>query len=148
MSLVLESPCLTSCHGHSANIQCHPDATLSCGSAAKNLPTDAGDIGDAGSVPGSGRSPRGGNGNPLQYSCLGNLMDRGAWRGVTKSQTRPSTHTHTHTHTQELGILDGMNDPAGEGGRQRGREEPQKSQLWSMRKINPETLISPLPKRV
>ena len=35
--------------------------------------------GDAGSVPGSGRSPEGGNGSPLQYSCLGNPMDRGAW---------------------------------------------------------------------
>ena len=47
--------------------------------------------GDPGSIPGSGRSPEGGNGNSLQYSCLGNSMDRGAWRatvlGVTKSQT-------------------------------------------------------------
>ena len=42
----------------------------------KNLPTNAR---DAGSVPGSGRSPREGNGNALQYSCLGNPMDRGAW---------------------------------------------------------------------
>ena len=44
--------------------------------------------GDPGSIPGSGRSPREGNGNPLQYSCLGNSMDRGAWwaivHGVTK----------------------------------------------------------------
>ena len=48
-------------------------------------------VGDLGSVPGSGRSPGEGNGNPLQYSCLGNLMDWGAWRaavhGVTQSQT-------------------------------------------------------------
>ena len=47
--------------------------------------------GDVGSIPGSGRSPGEGNGNPLQYSCLKNSMDRGAWRatvyGVTKSQT-------------------------------------------------------------
>ena len=47
-----------------------------------------------GLIPGLGRSPGEGNGNPLQYSCLGNPMDRGAWRatihGVTKSQTRPS----------------------------------------------------------
>ena len=61
-----------------------------------------------GSIPGSGRSPEGGNGNPLQYSCLGNPMDRGAWRatvhGVSKSQTRLSrwAHTHTHTHSQTL----------------------------------------------
>ena len=55
----------------------------------KNLPASAGDIRDAGSIPGLGRSPRGGHGNPLQYSCLENPMDRGAWRatihGVAKS---------------------------------------------------------------
>ena len=44
-----------------------------CGSGIKNLPANAGDMG---SIPGSGRSPGGGNGNPLQYSCLGNTMDR------------------------------------------------------------------------
>ena len=50
--------------------------------------------GNPGSIPGSGRSPGGGHGNPLQYSCLENPMDRGAWwatvHGVTKSQTRLS----------------------------------------------------------
>ena len=45
----------------------------------KNLPTNAGDIKDAGSIPGLGRSPGGVHGNPLQYSCLENPMDRGAW---------------------------------------------------------------------
>ena len=45
----------------------------------KNLPATAGAAGDMGSIPGSGRSPREGNGNPLQYSCLRNPMDRGAW---------------------------------------------------------------------
>ena len=58
----------------------------------KNLPASAGDVGDAGSIPGSGRSLGEGNGNPLQYSCLENCMDRGAWRAtvhsVTKSQTQ------------------------------------------------------------
>ena len=57
----------------------------------KNLPTNAGDARDMGSIPGSGRSPGGGHGNPLQYSCLENPMDRGALRAtvhrVTKSQT-------------------------------------------------------------
>ena len=43
----------------------------------KNLPANAGDIRDAGSLPGFGRSPGGANGNPLQYSCLGNSMDSG-----------------------------------------------------------------------
>ena len=61
----------------------------------KNLPANPGDIRDVGSNPGSGRSPGGEHSNPLQYSCLGNPMDRGAWRatvhGVTKSWTQPST---------------------------------------------------------
>ena len=59
--------------------------------AVKNLPANAADIRDVGSIPGLGRSPRGGNGNPLQYSCLENPMDRGAWEatvhGVAKSRT-------------------------------------------------------------
>ena len=49
------------------------------GSVVKNPPADAGDSGDTGSIPGSGKSPGQGNDNPLQYSCLGNPMDRGAW---------------------------------------------------------------------
>ena len=57
----------------------------------KNPPANAGDIRDMGSIPGSGRSPGEGHGNPLQYSCLENPMDRGVWwatvHGVTKSWT-------------------------------------------------------------
>ena len=57
----------------------------------KNLPANAGDTKDPGSVPGSGRSPGGGHGSPLQCSCLESPMDRGAWRavvhGVGHSQT-------------------------------------------------------------
>ena len=64
----------------------------------KNLPANAGDAGDVGSIPGSGRSPRGGNGTLLQYSCLENPMEREPWwatvRGVAKSQTRLSMQTH------------------------------------------------------
>ena len=52
---------------------------FSSGSALKNTPGKAGDAGDAGSIPGSGRSPGGGHGNLLQYSCLENPMNRGAW---------------------------------------------------------------------
>ena len=48
----------------------------------KNSPANAGDIRDMGSIPGWGRSPRGGDGNPLQYSCLKNPMDRGAWQAT------------------------------------------------------------------
>ena len=58
---------------------------------------NAGDPRDTVSIPGLGRSPGGGNGNTLQYSCLGNPMDRGTWQatvhGVAKSQTRLSTYT-------------------------------------------------------
>ena len=57
----------------------------------KNLPVNAGDVG---SSPGSGRSPEEGNSNPLQYSCLGNPMDRGDWwarvHGLQKSWTQLS----------------------------------------------------------
>ena len=57
----------------------------------KNLPANVGDIRDAGLIPGSGRSLGGGRGNPLQYSCLENPTDRGAWwatvHGVSKSWT-------------------------------------------------------------
>ena len=57
----------------------------------KNLPANAEYAGDAGLIPGLGRSPGGGNSNPLQYSCLENSMDRGAWQstihGVTDSDT-------------------------------------------------------------
>ena len=63
----------------------------------KNPPANAVDVRDVGSIPGLGRSPGGGNGNPLQCSCLENSMDRGAWQatvhGVKKSQTGLSTHT-------------------------------------------------------
>ena len=59
------------------------------GSVVVNMPADTGDVG---LNPGSGRSPGEGNGNPLQYSCLGNPRDRGAWwaivHGVTKEQTQ------------------------------------------------------------
>jgi len=60
----------------------------------KNLPASTGDTGDEGLISGSGRSPGEGNGNPLQFSCLGNSVDRGAWQttvhGVAKSQTQLS----------------------------------------------------------
>ena len=64
------------------------------GSVVNNLPANAG---DTGSIPGLGRSPGKGNGNPPEYSCLENPTDRGAWRatvhGVTKSQTQLSDQT-------------------------------------------------------
>ena len=60
----------------------------------KNLTGNSGDVRDVGLIPGSGRSPGGGHGNPHQYSCLENPMDREAWQatvyGVSKSWTRLS----------------------------------------------------------
>ena len=60
----------------------------------KNLPANVGDVRDMGSIPGSGNSPGGGNGNALQYFCLENPMDGGAWwatvHGIAKSQTQLS----------------------------------------------------------
>ena len=75
------------------------------GSVVKNPPANAGDVS---SIPGSGRFPGEGNGNPLQYFFLENPMDRGDWQamvhGVAKSRTQPKkekiSHTHTHTHTR------------------------------------------------
>ena len=65
---------------------------FSSSSVVKNLPANTGDAGDVDSIFGSGRSPRGGYGNLLQYSCLENPIDRGAWRAtvheVAKSQTQ------------------------------------------------------------
>ena len=71
--------------------------------SGKESTCDAGDTGDPGLIPGSGRSPGGGRGNPLQYSCLENATDRGAWQttvhGVAKSLTqlkRLSMHAYIH----------------------------------------------------
>ena len=70
------------------------------GAVVKNLPANAGDTRDAGSIPGSGRCPGGGNGNPLQYSCL-KKFHRGAWwatlHGITKRRTQLSARARTHT---------------------------------------------------
>ena len=55
------------------------------GSVVKNLPVNAG---DRGSIPGSGKFPREGNGNPFQYSCLRNPMDRGAWQAIVHRVTK------------------------------------------------------------
>ena len=73
----------------------------------KYLPANAGDIGDSDSIPESGRSPGGGHGNPLQYSCLENPIDRGVWwatfHGATESRTRLK-QLIMHAHMEGLKI--------------------------------------------
>ena len=85
----------------------HPTEVIALALVVKNLPTNAGDTRDAGLIPWSGRSPGGGNCNPLQYCCLENPKDRGAWpatvHGVTMSQTQLK-RLNTETPTE--------NDPA------------------------------------
>ena len=68
----------------------------------KNLPANAGDIRDSGLTPGLGRSPGGGHGNPLQYSCLENPIDRGAWQAIVYGVTRVGHHLVTKHHPQSI----------------------------------------------
>ena len=78
----------------------------------KNLPANAGGARDTGSISGLGRSPGEGNGNPLQYSCLENSVNRGAWHaiahGVTKSRTQVSTHTLIFFYFLHLLLVGGL----------------------------------------
>ena len=67
-------------------IHSFPDSAV-----VKNLPAIEEDARDMGFIPGLGRFPEGGNGNPLQYSCLGNSMDRGAWRAIVCGVTELDT---------------------------------------------------------
>ena len=67
------------------------------GSVLKNLPANVGDARNAGLIPGSGKAPGGGHGNPLQYSCLGNPVYRGAWQATV--------HGTEHTHTKAIIVL-------------------------------------------
>ena len=82
----------------------------------RNTPANAGDIRDAGSIPGWGRSPGGGHGNPLQYPCLENPTDRGAWQaavqGITKSQTGPKWLS-TLTQSRQLRVCPALEERLG-----------------------------------
>ena len=65
----------------------------------KNPPANAGGVRDQGLIPGSEISPGVGKGNPLQYSCLGNLRDSGAWMAIVQGVVESDTTEHTQTHT-------------------------------------------------
>ena len=67
--------------------------------AVKNLPTNAGDIRDTGSIPGSGRSLGGGQDNPFKYSCLENLMHRRVWKAIVPRATKSQTQLRDLAHT-------------------------------------------------
>ena len=107
------------------------------GTVAKSPPANAGDTRDAGLICGSGRPPLGGNGNPLQYSCLENPMDRRAWwatvRGVAKSQIQlkqlsSSSSSSNHKGASQVALVE-KNLPAiaanaGDAGSIPGPEDP------------------------
>ena len=92
-------------------------------SGGSNSKESACNEGDPGSIPGSGRSPGEENGKPFQYSCLGNLMDRGAWwtrvHGVAKSQTRLSDSFTFHQFITKNIIKDTEGQPGEEMNRAR-----------------------------
>ena len=69
----------------------------------KNLPANAGDAGDKGSIPGVGRSSGVGNGNPFQYSCLENSMDRGTWWAIVHGIAELDTTEHIINLTKRNG---------------------------------------------
>ena len=71
----------------------------------KNPLANAGVVKDAGSIPGLGRSPGGEHGNPPQYSCLENPMDRGAWRATVHKVTKSQTRLGNLAHMQPRGVL-------------------------------------------
>ena len=76
---------------------------------AQTPAANAGNARDAGSIPGSGRSPREGNGNPLQCSCMGNLVDKGAWwaavHGVAKSWTQQPLNSNNNNPMGRLTVF-------------------------------------------
>ena len=74
------------------------------GSVENNPPANAGDTRDAGSIPGSGKSPGGGNGNALQYSCLENPMDMSLAGYSGQGYKDSNTTEHAHTHSVKLGF--------------------------------------------
>ena len=76
----------------------------------KNLPANSGDVRDAGLIPGSGRTPGGGNSYPLQYSCLGNSMDRGTWQARVHEVSKLDMTEHAHTRNTPKCLMSSSTD--------------------------------------
>ena len=76
------------------------------GLVVKNLPASAGEKRDKGSIPGSGRYPEAGNGNPLQYSWLANSMDRGAWQATVNGDTESDAAEHAQNTPAHWDIME------------------------------------------
>ena len=98
------------------------------GAVVKNLPANAGDAGNTGLIPGSGRSSGGGNGNPLQYSCLENSMDRGAWRATVHDVVKKSDTTERQHRLIAV--------PQLHGGQRQGSQPASKMQVETQRTYN------------
>ena len=90
---------------------------FSSGAVVKNLPANAGGTREAGLIPGSGRSPGEENGNPLQYSCLKNSIDRGAGWAAVHGVTQSHTHTPLKRNTEERHTGRTGRRSCGDGGR-------------------------------
>ena len=113
----LWEPLIQMIYTHTANWRASQGALV-----VKNPPANAGDIRDAGSIPGLGRAPGGGHGSPPQYSCLENPMDRGAWwqatvHGVTRSRThlKQPGGKESACSARHLGSIPGSGRSCGEG---------------------------------
>ena len=85
---------------HKLMQECKAIMSFLSSSVVKNPPANAQDARIKGSIPGSGRSPGGGNGNSLQYPCLGNPMDRGVWQATVHRVTKSRTWLRDWAHTQ------------------------------------------------
>ena len=92
-------PCARHCFKGFTNISFSLVIGSVDGTVVKNLPANGGDPRDMGLIPGSGRFPGVGNGNPLQYSCLENSMDRGAWQATVHTVTFCWIQLSIHAHT-------------------------------------------------
>ena len=111
--MTFTSPHIENFEGHGSHeiviLQIYISLGASLVVQSKETVCSAGDTGDMGSIPGSERSPGGGNGNPLQYSCLKNPMDKGAWRvtacGGAELDTTEHAWTRLNTRAHSFSVV-------------------------------------------